>query len=92
MKHTFCLCAGRHPIPGNPPAIFPQTVNPLDTDGLYQTANAAIPADCTDLTVYVTGLTVAMLSVVRVCVDRGIALNALHYDRDSDSYYPQAVL
>lgn len=90
-KYTFALCAGRHPIPGDPPAIFPGTVNPLDVGGLYLTAEAAIPADCTDLTVYVTGLTVAMLAVVRVCFARGILLTALHYDRDTDSYYPQEV-
>ena len=92
MLYSMSLCAGRHTIPGTPESIFPGTANPLDQDGTYKTALAAIPADCTELSVYVTGLTVAMLTVVKVCLDRGISLTALHFDRDSNSYYEQAVV
>ena len=91
MKYTFQLWAGRHPIPGNPPTIFPGTVNPLDVLGLRDTADAAIPADADAVTLYITGLTVAALAVVKVCVKRGIQLTAMHYDRDSNRYYPQRV-
>ena len=90
--YTFALCAGRHPIPGNPDAIFPETVNPLDLDGMFETAQRAIPEDCTDLTLYVTGLTVAMLTVVQVCLNRGVSLTALHFDRTSGMYYAQRML
>ena len=95
MKNTtyiFALCAGRHPIPGDPDAIFPETVDPLDLDGMFETAQRAIPVDCTDLKVYVTGLTVAMLTVVQVCLARGISLTALHFDRTSGEYYAQRVV
>jgi len=90
MKYEMALCAGRHETPATS-AIFAETLNPLDVCGLYNAADAAIPADCTDLTVYVTGLTVAMLAVVKVCIDRGISLTAMHYDRESGTYYPQVV-
>lgn len=89
--YTFALCEGRHPIPEAQKSIFPGTVNPLDLDGMYETAWNAIPEDCGVLTVYVTGLTVAMLTVVRVCHARGIMLTAMHYDRDSGTYYAQRV-
>ncbi len=90
MKYNFELCKGRHSTPATS-AIFAETLNPLDTSALYDAANAAIPEDCTELTVYVTGLTVAMLAVVNVCMDRGISMTAMHYNRDSGTYYPQPV-
>lgn len=92
MKHTFCLCDGRHTIPGDPPALFPNSVDPTDTVGLFDAADAAIPADCTDLDVYVTGLTPATLAVVDVCNQRGISMTALHFNRDTGGYFRQQVL
>ena len=76
MAIVFQLCEGRHPIPGNPPAIFGNTVNPMDFDGLVSTANAAIPDGTDAVTVFVTGLTPAMLAVASVCFRRGISLTA----------------
>jgi len=90
MEYTFELCKGRHETPATS-AIFAETLNPLDVEGMYNMADAAIPADCTDLDVYVTGLSVALLAVVNVCMDRGISMTALHYDRESGAYYPQIV-
>lgn len=91
MKYTFELCSGRHSTPATA-AIFPNTVNPTDINGLYETAWRAIPADCDTLDVYVTGMTVAMLAVVNVCVARHVGLTAYHFDRESGEYYPQPVL
>ncbi len=92
MKYVYQLCAGRHPAPGNPPAIYKHDVNPLDTDVLYTQADVLIPDDATALKVYVTGLTVAMLAVVSVCYKRHIKLTCLHYDRDSGNYYQQDIM
>ena len=90
MKYVMNLCEGRHATPATS-AIFAETLNPLDVAGLYDAAKAAIPEDCTELTVYVTGLTVAMLSVVNVCMNSGISLTAMHYDRESRDYYAQQI-
>lgn len=89
MDRIFALFAGRHPIPGNPPAIFPENVNPMDFDELHAAAQAAIPSDCTSITVYVTGLTPAMLAVVEVCFQRGITLEARNYNRETGEYQSQ---
>lgn len=89
VSYSFCLFAGRHPIPGNPPAIFNEGIDPMDFDALHRAANDAIPADCTSITVYVTGLTPAMLAVVEVCFQRGITLEALHFDRETGEYRSQ---
>lgn len=91
MKYIFELCAGRHQTPADK-AIFAAVNNVTDTEGLLQVARENIPADCSELTVYVTGLTPAMLAVVRACAERGIALVAMHFDRESGTYYPQKVL
>lgn len=91
MKYTYELCKGRHPTPASS-AIFAGEVNPTDVEGLRAAANAAIPADCDGIDLYVTGLSVALLAVVAVCEARQISLTAWHFDRESGEYYPQAVL
>lgn len=91
MKYVFGLCEGRHQIPVDR-YIFGSVIDPTDYVALLETANKAIPADCTRLVVYVTGLTPAMLAVVAICNCRRIALDAMHYDRDTGSYYRQVVL
>lgn len=42
--------------------------------------------------VYVTGFTPALLALIRVCVQHGIALTAFNYDRESRSFWEQEVL
>ena len=91
MKHEYELCKGRHVTPAEN-SIFGEIVNPTDVEGLYNIAASVIPADTDELVIYVTGLTVAMLAVVRVCLERGIRLTAMHYDRESGVYYPQLVV
>lgn len=90
MTYVFELCKGRHETPATE-SIFPSTLNPTDTEELFVMANRAIPEDTTGLVVYVTGLTVAILAVVQVCLERTIPLTAMHYDRETDTYYPQHI-
>ncbi len=44
------------------------------------------------LTVYVTGLTAALVSVINACHTRKIPLYLMHYNRETRSYFPQPVL
>lgn len=92
LKYPFALCEGRHPIPGVEAAIFPMSVDPTDLNGMMEIASSSVPSDCTELTVYVTGLTVAMLTVVNLCLDREIILTAMHFNRETGEYYPQSIL
>lgn len=84
------LCRGRHDIPGITSYIYPSQVDPLDLAGQAATAAAAL-ADVEALDLYVTGLTVALVTVINHCRQAGISLTLRHYDRDSGSYYPQPV-
>jgi hypothetical protein len=87
-KMVMCLF-NRHPFPGDPAPVFPEVADPCDFAGLYKTANSSIPEGVEELAVYVTGLTSAMLAVVEVCLDRGITLEARHYNAATGSYASQ---
>jgi hypothetical protein len=44
-----------------------------------------------DLTLYVTGLTPALTSVIRICFKNSITLTLMHYDNASGDYIPDAI-
>lgn len=92
------LCQGRHEIEGVKAYIFPQNVNPLDTDWLESSANLVVhhlvksARGPIELDLYVTGLTVALVGVINACrLHPEVTLTLYHYDRESGSYYPQKV-
>ena len=88
---NIALCEGRHNIPqATDGAIFPQVVNPLDLEGMAAVVATKLQ-DVTDVNLYVTGLTVALVEVIRYCYNNGINLTLYHFDRDSNAYYPQVV-
>lgn len=90
-EHRFCLCASRHEMPCND-SIFENTIeNPMDFDGLYAVVASKLEfVESGDhVYVYVTGLTAAMLAVVKYCADNDIFLTAMHYDRLSGEYRAQ---
>ncbi len=74
-------------------AIFGNTINPLDTQGLQVEAESKLKAlDIKSLDLYVTGLTVALIAVLNACRQLEIVVTLYHYDRESGNYYPQQVL
>lgn len=90
---TAQLCAGRHEIPGNPPAIFPADIpDPMNFETLFRVANEAIPEETETLDLCITGLTSGTLAVTSVCLCRGITLRAWHYDRENNDYKAQLVM
>ena len=89
-KYTMGLCAGRHDVPVQD-FIFKEILNPTDYQWMEATAERAIPSNCNELDIYVTGLTPAMLAVVKVCERRGITLTAMNFDRETGKYLEQLV-
>jgi hypothetical protein len=77
-------------------SIFGNTVDPLNIDGLQTEADSKIESlkadGCDSLTIYVTGLTVALVAVINACKKANIALTLMHFDRVGNCYYPQKVL
>ena len=91
MIKTFCLCEARHAMPEDcEGAIFGNTINPLDLAGMAAVAAEKL-SGVTELRLYVTGLTVALVTVINYCVSNGVKLTLLHFDRDSGGYYEQEV-
>lgn len=91
---SMALCEGRHAIPqAKDGAIFGNTINPLDVEGLQTEAESKLrELDIKSLDLYVTGLSVALVAVINSCHKLGIVVTLYHYDREKDHYYPQQVL
>lgn len=90
MKKDFGLCAGRHEMPQVREYIFPNELDPLNIKGMEMQAREKL-AGVSELTLYVTGLTVALISVVNVCRELQIKVTLMHYNKETGDYYPQEV-
>ena len=91
---SMALCEGRHEIPqAVDGSIFGNTIDPLGPNGLQAEAKSKRrELDIKSLDLYVTGLTVALISVLNACRELEIEVTLYHYDRESGNYYPQQVL
>ncbi len=88
----FGLCLGRHNIPGVESYIFGNEIDPLDLDGMEKQAREKLHTfHNKKITLYITGLTVALISALNVCRDFNITVTLMHYDRESGNYYVQEV-
>lgn len=91
MIKKMSLCKGRHKIPeAVDGAIFETEVNPLAVDKLEQEAVKMLEG-VTELHLYVTGLTVALIAVLNAARVYGIKVTLFHFNRDTGSYYEQEV-
>lgn len=89
MKKVYALCEGRHQIPEEvESAIFSNTLDPLDIDKMEKIASDKLEG-VQSLTLYVTGLSVALVAVINVCHQKEIELVLMHFDRSTGNYYPQ---
>lgn len=94
MRKNLCLalCQARHSMPTEVVgSIFSQEVNPLDVQGLEQIALERVKG-INSLTLYVTGLTVALVAALNACRKSGVQVVLMHYNREDNNYYPQKVL
>ena len=92
QEYHVTLCEGRHSIPeAVDGSIFPNTVNPTDLDGLYNTAAKELDG-VKKVNVYVTGMTQALVAVIKVCLKENISLTVMYYDRDTGNYIPDEIM
>ena len=86
------LCKARHATPATDGAIFETEVNPLDVAGLETEAKSRLESlNIKKLSLYVTGLTVALVAVLNVARELNIKVTLWHYDRETENYYSQEV-
>lgn len=92
------LCASRHNMPADVRfAIFPQNISdPTDLPLLEMIADNSLREDLgledgDAITLYVTGLTVALMVVVNWCRENSVKLTLMHFDRETGKYFKQEV-
>lgn len=92
MKTTMSLCANRHAMPDSVgDSVFPHYVkNPTDLIWLRNRVADSLQG-ITHLDLYVTGLTVALVEVIKFCIDYNVELILWHFDSVTRTYFPQRV-
>lgn len=91
---TFGLCAGRHDLPVSDFIFADNDISfPINPTALLDTAAIKLrDLNYGDkLVVYVTGLTPALVAVIKYCSINGIKLTLKHFDRDSNSFIDDIV-
>lgn len=97
MKMILCTARHAHKEITGLEAMFTADIQPMDIDTLGKTAISRVVelerAGCLDdgLDLYVTGLSTALIAVIRACIVQQVSLCCWHYDRDNDTYVPQNV-
>lgn len=94
MEYIRGLVQGRHEIPQVKEYIFENALDPADIMGIRSLAKKSLEflSKGDNLKVYVTGLTVALVEVINICHEKGVALTLMHFDRNTGTYFPQEVL
>lgn len=91
---TFGLCAGRHDLPVSDFIFSDGDITfPINPPELFNTAATKLgKLNYGDsLVVYVTGLTPALVAVIKYCSIRNVKLTLKHFDRCSNNYIDDVV-
>lgn len=92
---TIGTCSGRHEMPVNE-FIFNNAVEDVtDVESINNTVKSVLDSkmDGKDIIhLYVTGLTVLSMAVVKYCIDNNVNLVLYHFDMATKSYYSQVVI
>jgi len=91
-KRILALCEGRHEMPSDVEgSIFPQTIeDPFDFEGISKTVKEKLYG-IKELDLYVTGLTVLTVEVIKYCVKNEVDLTLFHYNTHTGAYDAQRV-
>ena len=86
---TAGLIRGRHNLPVDK-YIFDEVTDIFDFSSMSKQVHDAIK-DYSDVQLYVTGLTPALIEVVNYCIIKNVNLTLFHYDMKTDKFVPQIV-
>lgn len=94
MEYVKGLIQGRHEIPDVSEYIFENALDPADIQGIRSLAKKSLEflSKGDSLTVYVTGLTAALVEAINICHSKGVRLTLMHFNRDTGTYFPQEIL
>lgn len=84
------LVKGRHEIEGVNEYIFEEEIEDIFNYDYKETIIISLVGhDVVDL--YVTGLTIALVEVIKYCIKNDVKLTLYHYNKKTNEYEPQAV-
>ena len=88
---------GRHEIPEvEGRYIFIEELDPTDVKGTEGKAYSVLAAikriGEKHIDLYVTGLTMAVISVINAARRHGMKITVYHFDRETGKYFPQEVI
>lgn len=88
----FGLFSGRHELPVKA-TIYNNEIDPMDFKAQREQCLIALKdlQPCSTIIVYVTGLTTALITLINVCMEKGINVQLMHYNRETGEYVPQWV-
>lgn len=90
------VCKGRHEMPCDFYIFGSEIKDPTDVKSLELEAEASISALVKDsntrLEIYITGLTVAVIAVLKTAIKYSVNVVAMHYDTRTGKYYEQKIL
>lgn len=92
------LVKGRHEIPEvDGQYIFDGPIDPVNVSAANKIARDRIKyfsrkTGDMHVDIYVTGLTMALVSVLNVCRIHHLTVTLWHYNKETDNYFPQAVI
>lgn len=72
--------------------LFPHSIDLFDFRGMRKEIEKKIKKDEFCVELYVTGATMAVVEVIKYCVDYSIPLVLMHYDKATGRYERQCVL
>ena len=95
VKSIFGLCVGRHALPSVVTGyIFSGSiVDPTKVIEMQRiAANVLEESNTTELVLYVTGLTPALIATLNAAKAVGVtSVTLMHFDRETGEYFPQPV-
>lgn len=94
------LCEGRHDIVVNNKRLkyfvfdkIEDVCNPKKIEEqAIESLNKFVTKDVTNINLYVTGLTVALISALNACKKLGITPKLFHYDKKKNKYFSQNII
>ena len=94
MNHIIGLVEGRHPLPVDT-YIYDVIEDITDVQDIERRAYAFLSGynKGDHVTLYITGLTVALVAVIKACQECGLTLTFMHFNQATgEGYYPQQVI
>ena len=86
------LIRGRHEIAEVKDYIFNEAISDVTDLATMTKVVADKLRNIKSLDLYITGLTVATTTVIKVCIDNDIELSLWHYDTATNTYFEQPIL